>query len=629
MCGITGIINLRGKVRNPLAILRMEDSIAHRGPDAVGHYISPEGHVVFGHRRLSLVGLDSRATVMSIPKKDNPKHEVSIVFNGEIYNFLELKEYFKKKGYVSVSPSDFEVIIFAWQEWGADCVDYLIGEFVFVIYDEQTKKTFIARDRTGVKPLFYTFTKCGEFVFGSEPKAILQYPDIDRKMDVNSVAEFLLMGHTFAAGLQSESSSYYENIKQLPPAYKAVLDKKGFRLNKYWDIPISDKKNKKNNVKEVRKALSESVAKRIPLELPISVGLSGGLDSSIIAALVKKNKHAQKVLASCVRYTGDPNIDYKHAKILAKMHNIKLVSPNVSPEKMMGLINRCINSVDGPVDSIRRMGMHANYEMISKLGYKATLIGEGADEFNLGYYHKFPGLKLDKDHCKTAASVRAVFRSRAKYVSRFFTKRFLAGVNFNAIIKDIVAKNYEACKSKDPVTRMQYFYARKFLLYLEDGNDRAAASYSVEARLPFVDPKVIKTCLAVPMEENIVDSGEKQVLRDAFKDILPKEIYLRAKAPFPANEDMKLHKLISKAFEKEIKNASPEVWKILDKKFVVGLSQRFKKRIKDLEKEYGPGNGGRFLTAWLPISQEVEIRTNHVFSVLTFIRWYQMNFTRP
>jgi asparagine synthetase B (glutamine-hydrolysing) len=173
---------------------------------------------------------------------------------------------------------------------------------------------------------------------------------------------------------------------------------------------------------------------------------------------------------------------------------------------------------------------------------------------------------------------------------------------------------------------MQYFYATKFLKFLQDANDRCSMANSVEARLPFCDHNVIKIALEVPMKENLKNDTEKYVLREAFKDKLPKEIYERRKSPLPANEEMKLHKLIAKELDKNIKSAPKGVWKILDKKYISELNNVFKNKIKDLEDTYGKGNGGQYLTAWLSISEEVEIRTNHVFSVLTFIRWYGMNF---
>lgn len=619
MCGISGIISKTKEIKHPLSILGMGEVLQHRGPDFLGHYISPRGNVIFSHRRLSLVGLDSRSTVITIPKKDNPKFQIAIVFNGEIYNFKKLKEYFKDKGYTSVSPSDFEVIIFAYQEWGEKCVDHLLGEFAFVLFDEETGKTFIARDRTGVRPLFYSYID-DEFVFASEPKAILKYPGAKNEMNMTSIAEYLLMTHSFAAGNQNERSSFFEGVEQFPPANYAFLEDNKLVFTKYWDIPVVAEKNPENSEANLKETLTSSVRDRITDELPMAVTLSGGLDSSIIASLAVKFKEKKDVTAFCVQYSGDKNEDYTHAKIMAEYCGINLIAPIVTPQIMVENINRCIVANDGPVDSIRRMGMFAVYEAIREAGFKVALIGEGSDEFNLGYYHKFPGLKLDKEICSSADNLKKAFNNRVDYVKEFFSEKFLSQISFDSIIDSIIENNYSNCPSSDPLDRMQYFYARRFLQYLEDGNDRAALANSIEARVPFVDSNFVKASLAVPMEQNITDDNEKMVLRKAFADMLPEEITYRKKSPFPANEDLASHKLIAKEFKRSISRSQEKVWDMFNKERFEKLSDEFDELIKSLEEK----GDGKSLVAWLPLSEEVSLRTNQIFSFLTLLRWIDL-----
>lgn len=625
MCGISGVINQGRKVKHPLSILLMRDSLVHRGPDAKSTYISPDGSVVFGHRRLSLVGLDNKATIMSIPQKDRATYEVALVFNGEIYNYKKLKQYFVDKGYSSVSPSDFEVIIFAWQEWGKECVDHLIGEFAFLLYDEYTKEIFMARDRTGVKPLFYSFTEAGEFIFASEPKAILAYPDVPSKVNTEAIAEFLLMGHSFAAGVLHNHGTFYEGIYQLPAGYYATLKEDHLEEVQYYDLPFSSEQehDQQKNIAAVRKALLASVDDRIPEEVEVSVGLSGGLDSSIIAALVHQSKKSKNLLTSCVSYTADENEDLRHATILAKKKQIRLTSPTLSPENLINLIDSCITASDGPIDSIRRMGMMANYKHIHEQGYKVALIGEGADEMHLGYYHTFPGLKLDRDICQSAETLRSAFKKRAKYVEQFFSDTIRKQFSFDMIIDRIVEEGYENAPSNLPLQRMQYFYAKKFLQYLEDANDRAAMAYSIEARLPFLDPTVIKVSLNVPTEQNVTDDSEKEILRAAFKKDLPTEIQRRNKAPFPANSDLTLHKAIVTLLKLEVHKAPSEVWTLLNREAVLNLVDSFNTLISKLEVKYGDNKGGQELVAWLPLSSPMSLRINQAFSILTLLRWLQ------
>jgi len=619
MCGISGIISNTKEIKHPLSILGMGVILQHRGPDFLGHYISPEGDVIFSHRRLSLVGLDGRSTVITIPKKDNPHFQIAIVFNGEIYNFKELKKYFATKGYISVSPSDFEVIIFAYQEWGEKCVDHLIGEFAFVLFDEETGKKFMARDRTGVRPLFYSFVD-DEFLFASEPKAILKYPGVKNDIDNSSIAEFLLMSHSFAAGNQNERSSFFKDIKQFPPGYYAFLEDDKLIFTEFWDVPITAEKKAKGSEKDLEKTLTKSVEDRITDELPMAVALSGGLDSSIVASLAVKLKGAKEITGFCLQYSGDENEDYKHAKIVAEYLGIKLLGATVTPQMMIEYINRCIVANDGPVDSIRRIGMLANYEAMREAGFKVALIGEGSDEFNLGYYHKFPGLKLDKEICDSAESLKQAFLTRVNYVKEFFTDEFLAQISFDEIVDSIIATNYSKCSSNDPIDRMQYFYAKRFLQYLEDGNDRAAMTSSIEARVPFVDPDFIKAALSVPIEKNITEDNEKMALRKAFEDILPKEVAYRKKLAFPANEDLTSHKRIAQEFRRTISRSPEKVWEIFNKNRFEKLSDDFDHLLSGLEKN---GNG-KSLVSWLPLSEPVSLRTNQVFSFLTLLRWLDL-----
>jgi len=355
--------------------------------------------------------------------------------------------------------------------------------------------------------------------------------------------------------------------------------------------------------------------------LPVAIALSGGLDSSIVASLSVKFKNRKDITAFCVQYSGDSNEDYQHAKIMAKYCGVKLMGPVITPQTMLEYINRCIVANDGPVDSIRRIGMLANYESMREAGFKVALIGEGSDEFNLGYYHKFPGLKLDKDICSSADSLKDAFMKRADYVKDFFTDEFLHQISFKQIINDIVKENYSNCPVEDPLSRMQYFYAKRFLQYLEDGNDRAAMANSIEARVPYVDPDLIKASLAVPIESNITEDNEKMALRKAFKGILPKEVVNRKKSAFPANEDLASHKLIAQEFRRTISRSNDGVWKIFNKAKFEKLSANFEKTVDSLQSQNA---GGASLVSWLPLSESVSLRTNQIFSLLTLLRWIDL-----
>src|SRR3989338_1925840 len=624
MCGVAGAINFKRELDSKTTnIEAMTQAVHHRGPDAIAYYHSPNKHVIFGHNRLCITGVTNQPTIMALNKKGT-KSQIAIVFNGEIYNFRELKEELIVKGYKFISPSDFEVIVHGWHEWGKKCVDRLDGEFAFVVYNEETNQVLIGRDSTGVKPMFYSFAANGDFVFGSEPKAVLQHPNVKKVIDKHALAEFILEAHTFAGGIHDPGSSFYKNVKQLKAGFFATLDEvRGFRIKRYWDITFPTMPDNYNHVAAVRKAVKESVELRVPTEVPTSIGLSGGVDSSIVAAVAKNSPQTKDILASCVQYADADNEDYEHAKIVSEKLSITLVSPNLTPEKMMEYIDRCVIAMDGPFDSIRRIGMLANYETLAQKGYKVTLIGEGSDEFNLGYYHTFPGLKLDQDKCRSSEDLKNLYGSRADFVVKFFNANFLSRVNYKGIIDHVVEEYYEHCAESDPLKKMQYFYAKRFLQFLEDSNDRVAAANAIEARLPFVSPAVIEACLAMPKEKNVTKESEKRILREAFRDLLPAEVYDRPKSPFPANENLKLHKMIQRLFEKNISQAHQSIWQMLNKDEQQKLNDGYYRSIQRLEKS---GKGGQKLNTWIPVSKSIEVRTYHVFTFLTLLRWYKLNF---
>lgn len=618
MCGIVGTISARLKSSNHDEIKMMADAVIHRGPDAEAYYESPNGKIAFGHRRLSIVGLDEKPTVMSITKKMNPNHRIAIVFNGEIYNYKELKTQFVDLGYSSISPSDFEVIVFAWEEWGENCVDHLGGEFAFVIYDEETDEVFMARDRTGVKPLFYGCLD-GKFYFASEPKGILAaWPKSVRRVNHEAIAEFILGAHTFAAGTPRLGSSFFEGIETLKPGYCAkVVD--GVVIDRqYWDLPFADfDVIDAPSTKEIHDAVTKSILDRIPEETGVAIGLSGGLDSSIVACVVANSGTRQKFGAASVKYNDESNADFEHATSLAEKMKMKLSATIISKESLLADIDKCVIAMDAPFDTVRRMAMLANYRTIHNNGFKVALIGEGSDEFNLGYYHSFPGLKKDIASLETAEAFRRTLRGRTDIVGRYFASDAQDTIDFDGIIDHTMNEDYLACKSQNPLIRMQYFYAKRFLTFLEDSNDRMAMANSIEARLPFVDRNVIEMCVRIPVGENVTEDLEKMALRKAFEGIVPEENRIRSKAPFPASKNMEMYSMLLDVFRKEIDRAPMDFWDLLNRKEVVNLADRFQAAVD--EKRIG-------LDSWLPMTGAIDVRVSQVMAFLTLIRWYTLYF---
>jgi len=283
MCGITGSIYF-DKERKiiPTVLKNMSDAIYHRGPDDEGFYI--QNNVGLGFRRLSIIDLKTGHQPLG-----NGSNSIYIVFNGEIYNYLEQREIMKQKGYVFKTVTDTEVILHLYQEHGVHCLQYLRGMFAFAIWDNNKQQLFCARDRFGIKP-FYYYTDTEKFVFGSEIKAILKGGDIDRTLSYDALDSY------FAFGYITSELSIYKEIKKLQPAHYLLLsfkDKVSIEVKRYWNINFDPDYSKtvKQWEEEIESCLSETVKLHMISDVPLGAFLSGGIDSSSVVAMMAKNSN--------------------------------------------------------------------------------------------------------------------------------------------------------------------------------------------------------------------------------------------------------------------------------------------------------------------------------------------------
>lgn len=625
MCAIAGIINTDSSIAEPQLrdLESMKEKMKHRGPDGEGSFVYK--NVALGHRRLSIVDVADGVQ----PMIDRTTSLFAITYNGELFNYPEIKEELESLGCIFRTRSDTEVVLKAYETWGEACLERFDAEFAFAIYDEAKQELFAARDRTGVKPFYYHLNDQGVFFFASEPKAITACSNVKKEMDLETVADFFLGNYIFAAGTPALDRSFFKGIYALPPGHYLKLCRGKLKKVQYWDLPISDTAGIETSFESsrvaLRSAVDRSVYARIPREVKMGTALSGGLDSSIISIQAAK-LFSEVLTSSCVSFiSGQSNEDYEHAKIVMHAANIDLRTPALTAESMMQLIDPMIQAMDEPHDSIRQLGMFANYQTLRDAGCKVVLTGEGADEFNFGYWYRFPGLKQDQICTNTAATFHQMWEKRWSYVKNHFTPYALENTDIKCVIDKNINEYYTKCPSHDPIKKMVYFYGKKFLSFLEHANDRCSMANSVESRFPFLAEEVIRVGLSIDKELHLKNGTEKAVLREAYKGILPQEIYSRRKAPFPASEEMRLHKLIADAFQTNIKEADSSIWKVLNRTRMDELVQEFRARIEDLEYEYGPNYGGEHLTRWLPISEDVHIRTSHIFALLTFLRWYKLN----
>ncbi len=299
MCGICGF-NWDDKE----LVKRMADVVVHRGPDDSGYYF--DKNISLGHRRLSIIDLSLKGR----NPMPNENKDIWIIFNGEIYNYLRLKPKLEEKGHTFFSNTDTEVIIHAYEEYGVECLKYLEGAFAFAIWDSEKKELFIARDRMGIKPLYYYF-KNGKFIFASEIKSILQYEGVERKMSKSGYIQLILQSFSI------DGQTLFEDIKELLPAHYIVLKDKSLEIKRYWDVNVNiTNESEKFYVDNTRKLMFDSVKDRMMSDVPIGAALSGGIDCSTIVGIL--SKLSEEPVKTFTMGFNDPLDEFDEARLVAE-----------------------------------------------------------------------------------------------------------------------------------------------------------------------------------------------------------------------------------------------------------------------------------------------------------------------
>ena len=351
---------------------RMCRIITHRGPDDQGVLV--KDGVALGMRRLSIIDLAGGQQPIS-----GEDGSVTIVFNGEIYNFLELKHQLETRGHVFKTHSDTEAIVHAYEEYGASCVDHLRGMFAFAIWDDKAQQLFIARDRVGKKPLYYTITPDGTFVFGSELKSLLQHPGVARETDPEALDAYLTLGYV------PDPLSIFRGIHKLPPGHHLSFAKGEVRVSEYWDfrfITPAEDRNEDDYLEELRALLDESVRLRLVSDVPLGAFLSGGIDSSTIVALMARHM-GQPVKTFSIGFHEDSYNELEFARLTAKKYGTDHHEFFVTPE-ICSIVDELAWHFDEPFADSSAIPTY----MVSKLAREhvtVVLSGDGGDELFAGY----------------------------------------------------------------------------------------------------------------------------------------------------------------------------------------------------------------------------------------------------
>ena len=552
MCGISGIINKNNKSVEESLIHQMTEIIAHRGPDSSGSYLYK--NIAFGHRRLSILDLSSSGHQ---PMKY--LDDLVITYNGEIYNFIEIREELIQKGYIFDSNSDTEVILKAYHCWGKTCVNYFNGMWSFSILDIKQKIVFCSRDRFGVKP-FYYIENNDLFSFGSEISQLLPFLP-NRILNKKVALDYLISGIE-----ECSNETFFKDIYLLKGGHNLVFDLQtnSYEIERYYNLKLSDQKN--TSVDDYIQELKRSITLRLRSDVKVGTCLSGGIDSSTISSFASKiyqnsNEKFMAIHAKSSEYKTDES---EFAKIVSKIANINLnfVEPSYSDFKSN--ILSIIKIQQEPFGSLSIIMQYFVFKKAKELGCIVMLDGQGGDETLLGYERYYPAIvKSKKGIAKLKALLQSSKNSRLslldtiKYQYYFSNYKLrLKRLKFkNAFYKSEILNEYESeelriiSESYNDISILQKNEIESSQLpHLLKYEDRNSMANSIESRLPFLDYKLVELSLNTNNSLKIKDGWTKFILRKAAETILPKEIVWRkTKLGFNAPE-----KTWTKEFENEM-----------------------------------------------------------------------------
>ncbi|WP_010677326.1 asparagine synthase (glutamine-hydrolyzing) [Bacillus timonensis] len=588
MCGFVGFADSKLEIDKVKVINDMMDTIIHRGPDS-GNYFS-DNHATLGFRRLSIIDLSEEGSQPML----NEDRSCALVFNGEIYNYQELREDLIEKGHIFKSGSDSEVVIHAYEEYGVDLLQKVRGMFAFAIWDKNNESMFLARDFFGIKPLYYTQnTTDNSLIFGSEIKAFLKQPAFKKELNKDALKPYL----TFQYSVLDET--FFKGVYKLKPGHYMIYKKGNIEIKPYWDVDFeAENKGLDHFIEEINNTLKESVKYHKISDVKVGSFLSGGVDSSYITALLMPNKTFSVGFQDHEGIFNETNL----AKDLSDILEIENYKELMNADQAFEMLPTIQYHMDEPQSNLSSVPLYFLSQLASK-HVTVVLSGEGADEIFGGYvwyqksgklekYEKIPfgirraiaGIssalpknKITNFLIKGGQPVEEKFIGQAKVFEEEDARNVLKDeYQTGPSIQSITKKVYDKVKGKDDLTKMQYLDLKLWLpgdILLKA--DKMSMAHSIELRVPFLDKEVMSMASHIPSKLRVNDIDTKYALRAASKKVLPEEWAKREKVGFPVPmrhwlREEKYYNIVKDMFESDIAKEffhTDELVKYLDDHF--------------------------------------------------------------
>ncbi|MFT4613215.1 MAG: asparagine synthase (glutamine-hydrolyzing) [Bacteroidia bacterium] len=561
MCGIAGLFDLSGhRDFDRDLLLAMNQTQFHRGPDEGGDFLEPG--VAFGHRRLSIIDLSSGQQPMH-----SADGRVCVVYNGEIYNFAELGSELRERGYQFRTRCDTEVILYAWQEWGEACVDRFRGMFAFAIYDRERQSLFLARDRLGIKPLFYSVVDGSTLIFGSELKVLKAHPALSRQLEPQAVEDYFTLGYI------PEPKTIYRNVYKLLPGHTLLLQrgKSVPAQHEYWDVPFSPVAtgSEAELCEELFERMREAVDIRMVAEVPLGAFLSGGVDSGAVVAAMAQLQ-SDPVNTCAIGFDVAQFDETAYARRVAERYKTNHVERTVASDDF-DLLDELAGLYDEPYADSSAIPTYRVCQL-AREHVTVALSGDGGDESFAGYRRYRWHMNEERLRSALPLGIRQpvfgalgrlypkldwaprVFRAKTTFeaLARNSVEAYLHSVSLtsqaqrDAMFSDSLKRelqgyravetfNHYAKRSPtdDPLSLIQYLDMKTYLVGdILTKVDRASMAHSLEVRVPLLDHKFVEWVSGLPVSAKLRGQEGKYILKKAMEPHLPKDVLYRPKMGF-------------------------------------------------------------------------------------------------